>query len=315
MIATAIVVGITLHAGNHLACDFPRVIAASPEEYSLVAGAFGADKPTYAGLLSGTEGITGVAMVVLMTVSFTLATHPFRKGEPKQGGASGNAVTSRLPAPLNRLTGFNAFWYSHHLLGIVYALLLVHGYFLFLVRRWYEKTVRASFFFLRIPYCGCDFYFGAFFHHAFRCIHCIARCVSCSLFPASERASARARARERERERGGSVATCSVAFWRVTAFLLFGPSRKGKGDCNPPVHDRDPFLRTRRCRGRGSLPLLLLYVAFFQKQRLVPISIIVIQRKRKRAKRGKNCATTPRTTSTAVGRRRAKGVGQAEFIE
>ncbi|KXG35704.1 respiratory burst oxidase homolog protein E isoform X1 [Sorghum bicolor] len=140
MIATAIVVGITLHAGNHLACDFPRVIAASPEEYSLVAGAFGADKPTYAGLLSGTEGITGVAMVVLMTVSFTLATHPFRKGEPKQGGASGNAVTSRLPAPLNRLTGFNAFWYSHHLLGIVYALLLVHGYFLFLVRRWYEKT-------------------------------------------------------------------------------------------------------------------------------------------------------------------------------
>ena len=151
MIATAIVVGITLHAGNHLACDFPRVIAASPEEYSLVAGAFGADKPTYAGLLSGTEGVTGVAMVVLMTVSFTLATHPFRKGEPKQGGtgagAGAGAVTSRLPAPLNRLTGFNAFWYSHHLLGIVYALLLVHGYFLFLVRRWYEKTVCASIFF------------------------------------------------------------------------------------------------------------------------------------------------------------------------
>ena len=147
MIATAIVVGITLHAGNHLACDFPRVIAASPEEYSLVAGAFGADKPTYAGLLSGTEGVTGVAMVVLMTVSFTLATHPFRKGEPKGGAGAGNAVTSRLPAPLNRLTGFNAFWYSHHLLGIVYALLLVHGYFLFLVRRWYEKTVCASIFF------------------------------------------------------------------------------------------------------------------------------------------------------------------------
>ncbi|TKW33314.1 hypothetical protein SEVIR_2G225800v4 [Setaria viridis] len=146
MIATAIVVGITLHAGNHLACDFPRVIAASPEEYALVAGAFGPGKPTYAGLLSGTEGITGLAMVVLMTVSFTLATHPFRKGEPKAGGSGSGAgsgaaaVTSRLPAPLNRLTGFNAFWYSHHLLGIVYALLLVHGYYLFLVHRWYEKT-------------------------------------------------------------------------------------------------------------------------------------------------------------------------------
>jgi len=133
MIATAIVVGITLHAGNHLACDFPRVIASGPEEYRLVAGAFGAEKPSYAGLISGVEGMTGIAMLVLMTVSFTLATHPFRKGEKE-------ASASRLPAPLNRLAGFNAFWYSHHLLGIVYALLLVHGYFLFLVRRWYEKT-------------------------------------------------------------------------------------------------------------------------------------------------------------------------------
>jgi hypothetical protein len=163
MIATAIVVGITLHAGNHLACDFPRVIAASPEEYALVAGAFGPGKPTYAGLLSGAEGITGLAMVVLMTVSFTLATHPFRKGEPKAAGTGSGAaaVTSRLPAPLNRLTGFNAFWYSHHLLGIVYALLLVHGYFLFLVHRWYEKTVRAttatkpiSFYYIIITRCS-----------------------------------------------------------------------------------------------------------------------------------------------------------------
>uniref|UniRef100_A0ACD5YHP5 Uncharacterized protein n=1 Tax=Avena sativa TaxID=4498 RepID=A0ACD5YHP5_AVESA len=133
MIATAIVVGITLHAGNHLACDFPRVIASGPEEYRLVAGAFGAEKPSYAGLISGVEGMTGIAMLVLMTVSFTLATHPFRKGEKE-------ASASRLPAPLNRLAGFNAFWYSHHLLAIVYALLLVHGYFLFLVHSWYEKT-------------------------------------------------------------------------------------------------------------------------------------------------------------------------------
>uniref|UniRef100_A0A0E0IK99 FAD-binding FR-type domain-containing protein n=1 Tax=Oryza nivara TaxID=4536 RepID=A0A0E0IK99_ORYNI len=144
MIATAIVVGITLHAGNHLACDFPRLIASGPEEYRLVADAFGPEKPTYVGLLSGVEGITGVAMVVLMTVSFTLATHPFRKGE--KGGSGGGAAATvlptvaRLPSPFNRLAGFNAFWYSHHLLGIVYALLIAHGYFLFLVRRWYLKT-------------------------------------------------------------------------------------------------------------------------------------------------------------------------------
>ena len=81
MIATAIVVGITLHAGNHLACDFPRVIASGPEEYRLVAGALRASKPTYGRVISGVEGVTGIAMVVLMTVSFTLATHPFRKGE------------------------------------------------------------------------------------------------------------------------------------------------------------------------------------------------------------------------------------------
>jgi respiratory burst oxidase len=82
--------------------------------------------------------MTGIAMLLLMTVSFTLATHPFRKGEK-----AASSAPSRLPAPLNRLAGFNAFWYSHHLLGIVYALLLVHGYFLFLVSRWYEKTVRV----------------------------------------------------------------------------------------------------------------------------------------------------------------------------
>ncbi|OAY65195.1 Respiratory burst oxidase [Ananas comosus] len=128
MIATAIVVGITLHAGNHLACDFPRLIGSSPDQYKLVARDFGSKKPTYGSLLYGVEGVTGIAMVVLMTVSFTLATHPFRKN-----GA-------QLPFPLNRLTGFNAFWYSHHLLVLVYVLLLVHSYFMFFVHKWYQKT-------------------------------------------------------------------------------------------------------------------------------------------------------------------------------
>ncbi|KAF3339345.1 Respiratory burst oxidase [Carex littledalei] len=128
MIATAIVVGITLHAGNHLACDFPRVINSTPDQYRWVERDFGPVKPTYTSLLVGIEGITGVIMVVLMTISFTLATHPFRKNGMK------------LPFPLNRLSGFNAFWYSHHLLGVVYALLLVHGYFMFLVHKWYQRT-------------------------------------------------------------------------------------------------------------------------------------------------------------------------------
>ncbi|XP_039127715.1 LOW QUALITY PROTEIN: respiratory burst oxidase homolog protein E-like [Dioscorea cayenensis subsp. rotundata] len=128
MIAMGIVIGILVHAGNHLTCDFPRVIRSSPEQYAIVARDFGSEKPTFKSLLFGVEGVTGIAMVVLMAISFTLATHPFRKN----GG--------RLPYPLNKLTGFNAFWYSHHLLAIVYVLLIVHGYFMFLVHRWYQRT-------------------------------------------------------------------------------------------------------------------------------------------------------------------------------
>jgi respiratory burst oxidase len=131
MIAMAIAAGICLHAGNHLACDFPRLIASSPGEYQLVAGFFGEEKPTYRHLMSGVVGVTGIVMVVLMAVSFTLAAHPLRR-----------ASTRLLPSPLGHLAGFNAFWYSHHLLVVVYLLLLVHGWFMFLVSKWYQRTVR-----------------------------------------------------------------------------------------------------------------------------------------------------------------------------
>jgi respiratory burst oxidase len=128
--ACAIVIGVFVHAGTHLACDFPRLINSSQDEFALISSDFGDKKPTYKDLLRGVEGVTGISMVVLMAVSFTLATPQFRK----------NVV--RLPAPFNRLTGFNAFWYSHHLLGLVYILVLVHGTFLFFSHRWYQKTVR-----------------------------------------------------------------------------------------------------------------------------------------------------------------------------
>ncbi|KAL5982874.1 hypothetical protein ACLOJK_016952 [Asimina triloba] len=38
----------------------------------------------------------------------------------------------KLPSPFHHLAGFNAFWYAHHLLPIVYALLVIHGFELFL---------------------------------------------------------------------------------------------------------------------------------------------------------------------------------------
>lgn len=128
IIACAIAVGVLLHAGNHLACDFPRLVNSSQEEFASISSDFHFKKPTYKDLLTGVEGVTGISMVILMVIIFTLATNHFRK----------NVVN--LPAPFNRLTGFNAFWYSHHLTALVYVLLLIHGTFLFFVHKWYQKT-------------------------------------------------------------------------------------------------------------------------------------------------------------------------------
>ncbi|MCE0481203.1 hypothetical protein HAX54_038761 [Datura stramonium] len=128
IIAYAIAVGILLHGGNHLACDFPRLINSSPEKFALIASDFDNVKPTFKSLMTGIEGVTGIAMVILMAIVFTLATRGFRRN------------VLQLPPPFNRLTGFNAFWYSHHLLAVVYVLLLVHGTFLFLVHQWWQKT-------------------------------------------------------------------------------------------------------------------------------------------------------------------------------
>uniref|UniRef100_A0A6V7QZ08 Uncharacterized protein n=1 Tax=Ananas comosus var. bracteatus TaxID=296719 RepID=A0A6V7QZ08_ANACO len=132
-IAAAIVVGIILHAGNHLSCDFPRLISSSPDMYFPLSKDFGPTRPTYTELISGPEGITGILMVLCMAVAFTLATRWFRRSIVK------------FPKPFDKLTGFNAFWYSHHLFVIVYILFIIHGQFLYLVHHWYLKSVRFCF--------------------------------------------------------------------------------------------------------------------------------------------------------------------------
>ncbi|KAK9055567.1 hypothetical protein SSX86_026651 [Deinandra increscens subsp. villosa] len=128
IIASAIAVGIVLHVGNHMICDFPRLVNSSPEKFALLASDFHNKKPTYKELIVGVEGVTGISMLILMSFAFTLASRYFRKDVLK------------LPSPFNRLTGFNAFWFSHHLFGLVYILLVVHGSFLFLVHNWAQKT-------------------------------------------------------------------------------------------------------------------------------------------------------------------------------
>ncbi|KAL5983808.1 hypothetical protein ACLOJK_017900 [Asimina triloba] len=137
VIAFGVAVGVAVHGLAHLTCDFPELLHASEQEYAPLKPYFGERKPRdYWWFVKGTEGWTGLTMVLLMAISCTLAQPWFRRNEVK------------LPKLLRRLTGFNAFWYSHHLFVIVYALLIVHGVFLYLTKEWYKKT---TWMYLAIP--------------------------------------------------------------------------------------------------------------------------------------------------------------------
>lgn len=136
VIAVAVAIGVGIHAIYHLTCDFPRLLHANSEKYKLMEPFFGKQPTSYWHFVKSWEGVTGIVMVVLMTIAFTLASPWFRKGRVK------------LPKPLNSLTGFNAFWYSHHLFVFVYALLVVHGIKLYLTREWHKKT---TWMYLAIP--------------------------------------------------------------------------------------------------------------------------------------------------------------------
>ncbi|XP_004309557.1 PREDICTED: respiratory burst oxidase homolog protein C [Fragaria vesca subsp. vesca] len=129
VIAIGISVGVGIHSIYHLACDFPRLIKADSVTYAPMRQYFGEQPSNYWFFVKSVEGVTGIIMVVLMTIAFTLAAPCFRRGKLKN-----------LPQPLKRLTGFNAFWYSHHLFVIVYTLLIVHGEYLYLTKEWYKKT-------------------------------------------------------------------------------------------------------------------------------------------------------------------------------
>jgi respiratory burst oxidase len=129
VVAAGITVGAALHIISHLTCDFPRLLHATDAEYAPLGQYFGFPRPNnYWWFVKGTEGWTGLVMLVLMAVAFTLATPWFRRG------------TVALPEPLKKLTGFNAFWYTHHCFVVVYALFIVHGQSLYLTKEWYKKS-------------------------------------------------------------------------------------------------------------------------------------------------------------------------------
>ncbi|KAJ9181020.1 hypothetical protein P3X46_009196 [Hevea brasiliensis] len=129
VIAGGIVVGVILHGATHLACDFPRISGSNRSIFwQTIAVRFGYHQPSYIQILATTEVATGIAMVMLMTVAFLLATKWPRRHSPS------------LPRSIRHVTGYNTFWYSHHLLILVYALLIVHSMFLFLTDNVTEKT-------------------------------------------------------------------------------------------------------------------------------------------------------------------------------
>ncbi|KAL9232556.1 hypothetical protein vseg_007656 [Gypsophila vaccaria] len=129
MVAAGIVVGTFLHVLMHMTCDFPRASQCPQNMFMKYLGPnFNYKQPSYPDLLKSIPGETGILMVIFMAFSFTLASHSFRR----------NVI--KLPWPFLHLAGFNAFWYAHHLFVVVYALLVLHGYFLFLSKEWYKKT-------------------------------------------------------------------------------------------------------------------------------------------------------------------------------
>ncbi|ONM36608.1 respiratory burst oxidase1 [Zea mays] len=129
VIALSIAIATAIHTLAHVTCDFPRLISCPTDKFMATLGSnFHYKQPTYLGLLESTPGVTGILMIIIMSFSFTLATHSFRRSVVK------------LPSPLHHLAGFNAFWYAHHLLVLAYVLLVVHSYFIFLTREWYKKT-------------------------------------------------------------------------------------------------------------------------------------------------------------------------------
>ncbi|MCO5605774.1 hypothetical protein L7F22_059958 [Adiantum nelumboides] len=129
VIAACIVIGVTMHAMVHLACDFPRIATCPTDIFMTNLGSdFHHHKPSYKEIVQSVVGTTGIIMVITMAISFTLATTSFRR----------NVV--KLPGVLKKMAGFNSFWYTHHLFVAVYALLVVHSLFLFLQHDWKQKT-------------------------------------------------------------------------------------------------------------------------------------------------------------------------------
>ncbi|KAJ0986302.1 hypothetical protein J5N97_004658 [Dioscorea zingiberensis] len=256
-IAAAIVVGVILHAGNHLTCDFTRLESSSNRMYEPLKGNFGDSKPNYGTLVQGPEGVTGILMVLCMVVAFTLATRWFRRSLVK------------FPKPFDRLTGFNAFWYSHHLFIIVYVLLIIHGQFLYLVHHWYLKT---TWMYLSVPVL---LYAGERTLRAFRSGYYSVRILKVAIYPGNVLTLHMSKPPGNKTEyivnENNCILSCRHPFsitsapvddylsihirqlgdWTRALKLVFSEA------CEPPMHGRSGLLRADETT-KKSLPKLLI---------------------------------------------------------
>ncbi|KAL5766798.1 hypothetical protein ACOSP7_017415 [Xanthoceras sorbifolium] len=97
VIAIGISIGTGIHVISYLACNFPRLLKANEDKYELMEPFFGEQPKSYWHFVKSVEVITGIIMVVLMTIAFILATSLFRQNK------------LNLPNLLMKFIGFNAF--------------------------------------------------------------------------------------------------------------------------------------------------------------------------------------------------------------
>ncbi|GAQ81800.1 Respiratory burst oxidase [Klebsormidium nitens] len=115
-LAFAILVFTLLHVALHLTCDYPRMAAANHQVFlDLLGDQFDGKQPNYWGFLGTRTAVLGFITLGLMFISFPLALPMLRKASSLQSSF------------LRHLTGFNAFWYSHMLLLLMFPLLIFHG--------------------------------------------------------------------------------------------------------------------------------------------------------------------------------------------
>ncbi|KAK1398508.1 putative respiratory burst oxidase protein H [Heracleum sosnowskyi] len=116
IIALGIAIGVATHTVFHLTCNLVKISSCPKPLFMRTLGSsFDYQQPSYMDIVMTIPGTTGVIMLLIMSFSFTLATHSFRRKVVK------------LPWKFDRLAGFNSFWYSHHLLIVVYILFYFHG--------------------------------------------------------------------------------------------------------------------------------------------------------------------------------------------